>query len=121
MPNPFVHAELRTTDLPAAKAFYQKLFPWKLQPIPGHVFNDYTLIGVGRGTGGGMTKQRKRRAPSAWMPYVHVTDIDASTRKARKLGATVMKDVTEVMGMGWLSVIEDPTGAVLGFWEPKKK
>jgi predicted enzyme related to lactoylglutathione lyase len=27
--------------------------------------------------------------------------------------------VTEVEGMGWLSVIIDPTGAVLGFWEPK--
>jgi predicted enzyme related to lactoylglutathione lyase len=32
-----------------------------------------------------------------------------------------MKEVTEVMGMGWLSIIEDPTGAALGLWEPKKK
>jgi hypothetical protein len=31
-----------------------------------------------------------------------------------------MKDVTEVMGMGWLSIIKDPTGAALGLWEPKK-
>ena len=32
-----------------------------------------------------------------------------------------MKDVTEVMGMGWLSIIADPTGAVLGFWQPAPK
>jgi len=32
-----------------------------------------------------------------------------------------MKDVTEVKGMGWLSIIEDPTGAALGLWEPKSR
>ena len=40
--------------------------------------------------------------------------------KARSLGAKVMKDVTEVMGAGWLSIIVDPTGAALGLWQPKK-
>jgi hypothetical protein len=32
-----------------------------------------------------------------------------------------MKDVAEVEGMGWLSIIVDPTGAVLGLWEPKDR
>jgi hypothetical protein len=32
-----------------------------------------------------------------------------------------MKDVTDVMGMGSLSIIEDPTGAALGLWQPKSK
>jgi hypothetical protein len=35
--------------------------------------------------------------------------------------AQVMRDVTEVMGMGWLSFIQDPTGAVLGLWRSKSK
>jgi hypothetical protein len=43
------------------------------------------------------------------------------TEKARSLGAKVMKEVTEIMGMGWLSFIEDPTGAVLGLWQYKQK
>jgi predicted enzyme related to lactoylglutathione lyase len=30
-----------------------------------------------------------------------------------------MQDVTEVMGMGWLSILIDPTGAVLGLWQTK--
>jgi predicted enzyme related to lactoylglutathione lyase len=33
----------------------------------------------------------------------------------------VMKDVTEVMGMGSLSIIIDPTGAALGLWQPNKR
>jgi len=48
-----------------------------------------------------------------------VQDISAATKKAAGLGAKVMKDVTEVTGMGWLSIIADPTGAMLGFWQPK--
>ena len=40
-----------------------------------------------------------------------------ATEKARKLGATVMREPMEVMGAGWLSVIVDPTGATLGLWK----
>jgi len=44
-----------------------------------------------------------------------------SNEKSQIAGATVMKDVTEVMGAGSLSIIVDPTGAALGLWKPKKK
>ena len=55
----------------------------------------------------------------AWVPYVDVPDIKAATKKAQDLGAKVMKDVTEVADMGWLSIIVDPTGAMLGLWQTK--
>jgi predicted enzyme related to lactoylglutathione lyase len=118
MANPFVHVELNTTDVNKAKAFYGKLFDWKLEdvPMPG---GSYTMIKVGEGTGGGLMKHPVPGAPSAWLAYVLVDDIAAATKKAKSLGATVMKDVTEVMGAGWLSIIIDPTGAALGFWKPK--
>ena len=119
MANPFVHVELSTTDLGQAKKFYGKLFDWKMQDIPMPQ-GSYTMIDVGEGTGGGMMKQLMPGAPSAWLPYVLVDDIKAATQKAKSLGATVMKDVTEVMNMGWLSIITDPTGAALGLWQPKK-
>jgi hypothetical protein len=121
MANPFVHCELATNDVPKAKTFYGKLFDWKLEDVPmgdGHV---YTLIGVGDGTGGGMMKQMIPGGPSTWMPYVLVDDIRAATEKARSLGADVCKDVTEVMGMGWLSIFTDPTGAMLGLWQAKQR
>jgi predicted enzyme related to lactoylglutathione lyase len=120
MPNPFIHAELATTDVTKAKAFYSKLFKWRLRdlplPTPG---GSYTLIDVGAGAGGGIMQQMIPGAESAWMPYVLVKDIDAATRKAKKLRAKIVKGVTEVEGMGWLSIIVDPTGAMLGLWEPK--
>ena len=45
--------------------------------------------------------------------------IKTATEKARTLGARTMQNVTEVMGMGWLSILIDPTEAALGLWQPK--
>jgi predicted enzyme related to lactoylglutathione lyase len=118
MANPFVHVELATTDVEKAKKFYSSLFAWKLEDVKMPDYT-YTMISVGEGTGGGMMKQMIPGAPSAWMAYVLVDDIKAATQKAQSLGAKVMKDVTEVMDMGWLSIIVDPTGAMLGLWKPK--
>jgi uncharacterized protein len=119
MANPFVHVELDTTDPAKAKAFYGKLFDWRLEDMPGGDHDGYTLIQVGEGTGGGLMRQPVPGAPSMWLAYVLVDDVRAATGKARSLGATVVKDVTEVPGMGWFSVIVDPTGAALGLWQTK--
>jgi predicted enzyme related to lactoylglutathione lyase len=121
MANPFVHVELATTDVAKAKGFYQSLFEWKLSDVDVGGGMTYTLVNVGEGTGGGMMKQMMPGAPSAWLAYVLVEDIKAATAKAKSLGATVVRDVMEVMEEGWLSIITDPTGAALGLWQPKKK
>lgn len=120
MANPFVHVELNTTDVSKAKAFYGKLFDWQLEDVSMGPSGTYTMIKVGEGTGGGMLKHPMPGAPSVWLAYVLVDDISASVQKAKSLGATVVKDVTEIMGAGWLSIITDPTGATLGLWKPKK-
>ena len=122
MANSFVHVELNTADPEKAKAFYSKLFQWQLEDVPNPAVPDgsYTVIKVGTGTGGGIMKQVPG-GPSGWLAYVEVDDIHAATAKAKSLGGKVMKDVTEVMGMGWLSFIQDPTGAVLGLWKSKSK
>ena len=120
MANPFVHVELMATDVPKAKQFYSKLFDWKLQDVQMPDMT-YTMIQPGEGTGGGMLKNPMPGATqSAWVAYVLVDDVKAATAKAKSLGATVMKDVTAAGDFGWFSFINDPTGAMLGLWQPKK-
>jgi predicted enzyme related to lactoylglutathione lyase len=122
MPNPFVHIELNSTDPAKAKAFYDELFDWEMKdiPLPGSspdANEIYTTIAVGGGTGGGIMRQMMPNAPSAWLAYALVKDLRAATDKAAALGATIIKDVSEVPGMGYLSIIKDPTGAFLGLWQ----
>jgi len=120
MGNPFVHMELVSTDVDKAKSFYGELFKWKLEDVDmGDMI--YTLIKVGDGVGGGLMKNPVPDGHSMWLSYVKVGDVKKATSKAKSLGAKVKKDVTEVKDAGWLSIIVDPTGAMLGLWEPKKK
>ena len=122
MANPFVHIELNTTDVSKAKTFYGSLFNWTLEevPMPGPG-GAYTMIKVGEGTGGGIMKHPVPGAPSMWLAYVHVDDVAASTAKAKSLGANIMKDATEIPGVGSFSVLIDPTGAALALFQPKTK
>ena len=120
MANPFVHVELNTNDVAKAKGFYTKMFDWKMEDM-NMDSGTYTIISVGEGTGGGLMKNPIPNAPSFWLSYVLVDEIDVATKKAKSLGATVMKDVTEVPDMGWFSIITDPTGAMLGLWKPKPR
>jgi predicted enzyme related to lactoylglutathione lyase len=122
MANPFVHVELSTTDLPKAKAFYGALFDWKLEDMPMGPM-PYTMVNVGDneiGVGGGMMPVPMQGMPSAWLAYVAVDDVAASTAKAKQLGAQVVKEVTEIPDYGAFSVLVDPTGAPIALWQPKR-
>lgn len=121
MGNPFCHIELASQDAAGANEFYGQLFDWKLEnmPIQGSD-QQYTMIGVGEGTGGGMMQHPEPHAASTWVPYVSVEDVAAMTKKAQSLGATIIKEKSEVPEHGWFGIVADPSGAVIGFWEDRK-
>ena len=122
MGNPFAHIELSADDVASAKKFYKSVFDWKLDDMP---FGDmtYTMIGVGKGTGGGMTpKMMGPQQPTAWLPYVEVADVAKSLEKAKTAGATVVVERTPIgENMGSFGIFVDPQGAHLGLWEAAKK
>jgi predicted enzyme related to lactoylglutathione lyase len=120
MGNPFVHIELVSTDVKKAKSFYGALFDWTLEDVDMGTMT-YTMVKVGEGTGGGMMQHPMAGQPSAWVPYTDVKDVVASTAKAKSLGAQIIRDVAEIPNAGSFSIIQDPTGAVLGLWQSKAK
>ena len=120
MANPFCHIELLTENPGQAKEFFGQLFDWKFEDFQMPE-GTYTMINVGEGTGGGMMKNPIPNTPSHWLAYVQIDDLQAYTEKAKSLGATICKEITEIPETGSFSVIQDPTGAVLALWEPKKK
>ncbi len=99
MPNPFVHVELNTTDVDKSKAFYGKLFDWKLEDVPFADGTTYTMIGVGEGTAGGILKNPMPGTPSMWLAYVSVDDLAASTARAKSLGATIVRGIAKSTSM----------------------
>ena len=50
-------------------------------------------------------------APSHWMAYVAVDDVDAKAKLAEELGGKVCVPPTDIPNTGRFCVITDPTGA----------
>jgi predicted enzyme related to lactoylglutathione lyase len=81
----------------------------------------YTMIDVGKGTGGGMQKKPNAGVPTSWLPYVQVDDVKKTMAKASKGGAKVLLDYMPIGEMGAIGVFSDPTGAMIGLWEEAKR
>jgi uncharacterized protein len=115
MSNPFVHLELCTPDTKKAKDFYSRLFGWQFTDNDmGNMI--YSSFKPSSGPGGGVLSMPGM--PTAWLAYVGVEDINASTEKAKSLGATVSNGPMEIPNVGWATVLTDPTGATIALFQP---
>jgi hypothetical protein len=56
--------------------------------------------------------------PSYWVPYVLVTNIKATSEKAKELGAQVIQPPVQLPDKSWFSLIVDTTGATFGLHQP---
>lgn len=119
MAQPFVHLELNTPDLAKAKDFYGQLCGWAFDDVSmGPPAGTYSMFKPSEGPGGGIFSMPG--APTAWLPYIGVENLKASTDKAASLGAKVIMREQEVPGHGWFSILVDPTGASIALWEAKQ-
>ena len=113
--NPVVHLELQTCNLPRACGFYTKLFGWTTKHSPPDAGMEYTEFHNQGKPGVGMLPmpaQMPAAVPSYWMPYFQVADCDASTAKAKQLGATTMVGPQDIPKTGRFAILTDPQGAM---------
>ena len=114
--------ELSTSDTDAAKSFYSELFGWGWQEMDMGPNGTYHLIQQNGENHGGVMEMpeepRKAGVPPHWMTYMQVDDVDASTAKAKTLGATIHVEPFDIPGVGRMSVIQDPQGAVFSIMTP---
>ena len=113
--HPVVHLELQTANLPQACAFYTRLFGWEAETVQTPS-GSYLSLELGEGVNGGVVEHE--REPSAWLPYVEVPDLAATTERGRLLGARVILEPREGPA-GWRSVLDVPAGARIALWQAK--
>jgi predicted enzyme related to lactoylglutathione lyase len=116
MSNPFVHLELSTPDAAKAKEFYTGLFGWEFTDNDMGPSGVYSTFHPSSGPGGGLYSMPGM--PTFWLAYVGVKDINASTDKAKALGATIHKGPMEIPNIGWMTILADPTGATIALFQP---
>jgi predicted enzyme related to lactoylglutathione lyase len=110
----FCWNELATTDAEAAQNFYTELLGWQIKVSEGAGMQ-YNEIVVGGRHVGGIYKMGPEygEAPSHWMPYVAVEDVDAKARQVSELGGKVCVPPMDIPNVGRFCVINDPTGATI--------
>jgi predicted enzyme related to lactoylglutathione lyase len=83
---------------------------------------DYILWEPGEGPGGAYNPLGNGLKPGDVLLYVDSDDIEADLKKAVKLGGTLVREKTEIPGIGWFGEFKDPTGntiAVFTSMNPK--
>jgi len=114
--NRVVHLELHTGDLAHARDFYARMCGWRPEQVDTRN-GSYLALELGGGLSGGIVECVAER--SLWLPYVEVAEIGEATRRACRLGASVLLDPREGPA-GWRSVVATAAGGEIAFWQPKR-
>jgi predicted enzyme related to lactoylglutathione lyase len=114
----FAWDELLTSDVEESKGFYESLFGWSTEDMDMGGMGTYTIFRLGdQQIAGAMLSPAQDPSPPHWQTYIGADDVDATTAKARDLGASILVEPMDIPGnMGRFSVIADPTGGVVGLY-----
>jgi predicted enzyme related to lactoylglutathione lyase len=118
-----VHFEIPANDLEKLKKFYQNLFGWKIEKMPGEmeywgiqtVPVDEKGMPLSPGVNGGMMK--KQMPEQKPVNYISVESVDEYLKKAASLGGQIIVPKMEIPAMGWWGMALDPEGNQVGLFE----
>ena len=111
MPHPVVHAEIRSQDPDATRAFFAELFGWKV--ASEGAFPGYTFIDTGVEGGPYVAISPRQGADDEVLFFVGVEDVAAALAKAEELGGTIIQPAQQVPGTSF-GVFADAQGHKVG-------
>lgn len=109
--------ELVTTDGARAAAFYAAVAGYEVKEMDMGPFGIYRVLEQGGVPRGGVATVPPG-APAQWLPYFHVDACDATVARARKLGAEVTQEPTDIPDIGRFATLVDPQGAAFAIVTP---
>ena len=121
-PGEFSWVDLAAHDMPAARSFYEQFFSWTSRnmdtdggpPYAQFQRDGHSVAGLSQ-----MSEEIKSHGvPASWNSYISVADVDATVTRAAELGASITVPVMQVLEYGWMAFLQDPTGALVGLWQP---
>ncbi len=110
-----VHWELMGPDAAALNSFYNELFGWKGEEVPG--FGGYTMISGDDAGVGGAIGAGNEHMPAYQTVYIEVESIDEHLGKVEAGGGTTAMPRTVIPGMVTFAMFHDPAGNLVGLVE----
>ncbi|HEV8406337.1 MAG TPA: VOC family protein [Sphingomicrobium sp.] len=124
-PNPvgdFIWYELMTPDPDGAKAFYDIVVGWTIDPSSSYP-NGYRMIGRsdGKFAGGVLPindEMAQHGARPTWLGYINVSDVDAVTASIERAGGKTYVAAADIPNVGRVAMVADPQGAPFYVMKP---
>lgn len=110
MAHPVIHAEIRSGDPDATRAFFGELFGWRYSDgaFPGYTFADTGVEGALPTAIGPL-----QDGPDAVLFFVGVPDVEATLARVEELGGRTVQPAQRVPGVTF-GVFADPQGHLVG-------
>lgn len=120
-PGQFSWVDLMSPDAAASSRFYTQLFGWTAvdneDPQGGVYTQFYQGDAVIAGLGEMSPEMKASGMPAIWNSYVTVQDLDASLERATGLGGRVEMPAMQIMDVGRMAILADPTAARFSLWQ----
>jgi hypothetical protein len=118
----FIWYELMTPDPDGAKAFYDAVVGWDIEPQPAGEM-DYRMIRRSDGgNAGGVLRitdeMRQHGARPTWLGYLNVADVDAKVASIEAAGGKTLMGATDIPHVGRIAMVADPQGAPFYVMKP---
>lgn len=111
----FVWFEHLSTDIAAARRFYEDLFGWHTESMPMGAQRYSMILNGSQGIGGYANAPQGVR-PN-WLTYLSVSNVDSAYAAALAAGAVSKMAPAQMGDAGRSAIITDPTGATVALWQ----
>ena len=111
--------DLSSKDAAGSRQFYSTLFGWQVD-VQGPEAGGYALARQNGKDVAGIGPAQDPNAPTAWNIYIGTRDAAATAKKVEAEAGKVIVPAFDVLEQGRMAVFQDPSGAFISVWEPKK-
>jgi predicted enzyme related to lactoylglutathione lyase len=108
------HIEFPADDPQRAMRFYEAVAGWEFQAMDG--MPDYWVFRSAEGYGGAVGKRGESTGPIL-RDYIEVDSIEDALAASERTGGSTKEGKTEIPGMGWFAVVQDPEGTEIGLYQ----